>query len=104
MHPGLIGAIVGSFIGVMGGAIGVYVSLKNASRPRERALMIRFAGTTALWLLILVGWLFLMPNPWSQAAVFLSLPALMVIPWINRRAIRARALDHAEARIRRVAS
>jgi len=104
MHPGLIGAIAGGLIGMMGGAIGVYVSLKNATRPRERSLMVRFAGFSAVWLCVLCAWLFLMPSPWGQWAVVLSLPALLVIPWINRRAIRARALDQAEARIRRAAS
>lgn len=104
MHPGLIGAIAGGLIGMMGGAIGVYVSLKHATRPRERSLMIRFASLTALWLLVLVAWLFLMPPPWGPWALALSLPALLVVPWVNRRAVRARALDQAEARIRRAGS
>ncbi len=104
MHPGLVAAIAGSLIGVMGGALGVYFSVRNATRPRERSLMIRFAGLSFLWLGVLVAWLFLMPSPWGQGAVLLSFPGLFAIPWVNRRATRARALDQAEARYRGAAS
>ncbi len=96
MHPGLIGAIAGSLIGVMGGAIGTYFSIKNATQPRERALMIRFAGFGVLWMAALIAWLFLMPRPLAQAAFLFSLPVLAVIPWGNRKLARARAQDQAK--------
>lgn len=100
MHPGLVGAIVGSLIAVMGGAIGAYCSVKSATRPRERALMLRWAGISGVWMAALFAWLFLMPWGWGQAAcLVLVLPYQLSIPWFNRRAALARALDQVDARV-----
>jgi hypothetical protein len=93
MHPGLIGGIAGSVIGVMGGAIGTYFSIRNTGRPRERALMIRLSVLAWLWIAALMAWLFLMPRPWNQAAFLLNLPLLLSIPRWNRRLALARAED-----------
>ena len=98
MHPGTIGAIAGSVIGVMGGVIGCGVSIMNATKPRERVLMIRISGFMALWTVVLFVWFFLAPKPWNQGAVLLGVPLWIAIPWMNRRARRARALDQADAR------
>lgn len=99
MHPGLIGAIAGATIAVMGGAVGAYCSVKNATKPRERALMLRWAGISGVWMAALLAWLFLMPWGWGQAAcLVLVLPYQLSIPWFNRRAALARALDEAGAR------
>lgn len=61
MHPGLIGAIVGGVIGLLGGLIGTYMSIKKTNGPGERALMIK----GAIWF-------------WIGGAVFLTL--LLTIP------------------------
>lgn len=98
MPPGFFGAIIGSAIGVMGGAIGCGVVIMNTTKPRERALVIRFLALTTLWLVVPSAWMFLAPSPWSSMGVLLVLPALRAIPWMNRRAREARALDQADAR------
>ena len=38
MHPGTVRGIVGSVVGIMGGALGTYVGLKNATRPKRTRL------------------------------------------------------------------
>lgn len=48
MNPGLVGGIAGSLIGVAGGLIGSYFSIKNTNGPRERAFAVRSA---------IVGWI-----------------------------------------------
>lgn len=95
MDAGMAGGLAGGIIGVMGGVIGIYFSIRNTTRPRERALMLRLAALSWLWLAGLVAWLFLMPRPWNQAAILLNLPILLSIPRMNRRLARARAEDEA---------
>ena len=98
MHPGTAGAIAGSVIGVMGGVIGCGVAIMNATKPRERALVVRLSAFMALWIAALLAWILLMPTPWNSMAALLSLPVFAAIPWMNRRARRARELDQADAR------
>ena len=93
MDAGTAGGIIGGVIGVMGGVIGTYFGMRNTSVPRERALMIRFATLGWLWMAALMAWLFLMPRPWDQAAIFLNLPLLLSIPWGNRKLAQARSED-----------
>ena len=45
MNIGFVGAIIGSLIGIAGGWIGTYFSIKNTKGPLERAFMIRSAIT-----------------------------------------------------------
>ncbi len=98
MDAGMAGGIAGGVIGVMGGVIGTYFSLRNTTRPRERALLLRLAALCWLWLAGLVAWLLLMPRPWNQAAVLLNLPILLSIPRMNRWLARARSEDEAPCR------
>src|SRR4051812_42265464 len=63
MDAGMAGGLAGGIVGVMGGAIGTYFSIRNTTRPRERALMLRLAASCWLWLAGLVAWMFLMPRP-----------------------------------------
>ena len=55
---GLIGGIGGSVLGILGGVVGTWFSIKNTNGPRERAFMIRVSALswlavaaflTALW-------------------------------------------------------
>jgi uncharacterized membrane protein YfcA len=98
MDPGMAGGIAGAVIGVMGGVLGTYASVRNATRPRERALTNRLAALGWTWMAAMAGWLILMPRPWNQAAVLLNLPVLLAIPWGNRVLARARTEDEAEVR------
>ena len=93
MDSGTAGGIAGGVLGVMGGVIGTYCSIRNTSRPRERALMIRLGALGWLWMAALTAWLFVIPSPWDQAAIHLSLPLLLLIPWLNRKLARARSED-----------
>jgi Ca2+/Na+ antiporter len=100
---GLVGGIVGSVIGIMGGVIGTYCSIRNTTRPRERALMIRMSLYTWLWVggwLVLAGLaMFLLPRPWSGLTAGVSLPILLpmipFIPFVNRKLAEARTADEA---------
>lgn len=94
---GLYGGIAGSVIGVMGGLIGTYCSLKYATRPRERALTILLASTCWLWIAGVVAFQAFVPLPWSRVSAFLILPPLLLLPKMARRATQARVLDQADA-------
>ena len=93
MEPSLIGGIiVGSLIGIAGGVVGTYFSIKNTLGPRERAFMIR--ASVVAWVAItafLVG-LFLLPNPYRHFLWIPYVPALLLgIRWSNRRQLQIRA-------------
>ena len=95
MNPGtigLIGGVGGTVIGIMGGVIGSYFSIKNTTTPAERSLMVRFV--IALWtaVVVLIGvplalsiagiiprWTY-----WACFALFFVVlgPAIW---WVNRR-------------------
>ncbi len=86
VHPGLIGGIIGSVIGIAGGAIGTYYSIKHTNGPLERAFMVRC--TVIIWIAVIafLGLLLLLPVPYRY---FLWIPYVILLPWgitrINRR-------------------
>lgn len=90
MNAGLIGG----FVGLLGGALGTYVSVTNTSGPRERAFMVRVA--IGAWIFItafLIG-LLTLPTPfkfllWIPYAIALPLAIL----WSNRRQRQIRAAE-----------
>jgi hypothetical protein len=101
MNPGIIGGIIGGSLGLLGGAVGTYFSIKNTSGIRERAFMIRVAVVT--WILVtafIVG-LMLLPRPFN---FLLWLPYSIVLPlgivWCNRRQQKIRAEEAAAKAIR----
>jgi hypothetical protein len=65
LDAGMAGGLAGGVVGVMGVLIDSYFSIRNTTRPRERALMSRLAALVWLWLGGLVAWMFLMPRPWN---------------------------------------
>ena len=78
MNAGWIGGIVGSVIGVAGGLIGTWASIRNTSGPRERAFAVKAS---------IIGWsvggvffvlLLLLPFPWR---FFLWIPYGFLLPW-----------------------
>jgi hypothetical protein len=93
MDAGLISGIAGTAIGLMGAGLGTFFSVVNARGPGERALTVRLALAGWLWMAALVAWLLLMPHPWRQGAVLLTLPPLLSIPWLNRRLAQCRSED-----------
>ncbi len=93
MEPGLqgqifgwVGAVLGTAVGVAGGAIGTYLAIANTSGPRERAFALKAAaacwGLVALYILAL----FVVPPPFRH---FLWAPYGLVLTgcilWWNRR-------------------
>jgi hypothetical protein len=64
MHPGYIGAIVGCILGLAGGIIGTYFSIKNTNGPKERTFMIKASAVVWIAVGILMALLFLLPNPY----------------------------------------
>ena len=66
MNAGWIGGIAGVAIGLIGGIIGTYFSIKNTSGPRERAFVIK--ACVVVWVgggLFLAGMLAL-PDPYRH--------------------------------------
>jgi Ca2+/Na+ antiporter len=61
---GLAGAIVGILIGLAGGVVGTYFSIKNTKGPRERAFMIRAAVVCWLAILVFLGLIIALPDPY----------------------------------------
>ncbi|MGA2802548.1 MAG: hypothetical protein ABSE97_09320 [Verrucomicrobiota bacterium] len=49
MNLGIVGGVAGSVVGVLGGLVGTYFSIKNTKGPRERAFMVKAS---------IVGWVF----------------------------------------------
>ena len=83
---GLIGGIGGSVIGVLGGAIGTYFSIKNTAGPRERAFMIQVSAMFWIAIIAFLAALWWVPLP-GRALLWvlygISLP--MAIRAANRR-------------------
>ena len=76
MNPGIVGGIVGSILGVAGGLIGTYFSIKNTNGPRERAFMIRSAIVCWIGVAIFLAALLLLP----QARLWLWIPYGILLP------------------------
>jgi Ca2+/Na+ antiporter len=73
-----IGGIAGSAIGLAGGIVGTYFSIRNTQGPRERSFMIKFAIVAWVFMLVFLALLFALPNPfrwllWIPYAVFLPM-------------------------------
>jgi hypothetical protein len=83
----LIGIIFSVSLGVLGGAIGTYFSVKNTSGPRERAFMIRVSIFTWIAVSIFVAALMFLPKPYNWLLWIpygIALP-LTIIRWNKSR-------------------
>ena len=63
MDAGMVGGIIGGTLGLAGGAIGTYASIKNTGGPRERQFMVRTAIVTWVMVTLFVILLFVLPSP-----------------------------------------
>lgn len=98
MNIGVAGAIIGSAIGLIGGAIGTYFSIKNTAGPGERSFMIRVAviGWNAVTVFLLGVLALPKPFNWLLWVPYgIGLP--LGIHWCNRRQAQIRA-DEASRR------
>ena len=77
MHPGVIGVIIGGICGLTGGIIGTYCSIKNTSGPRERTFMIRVCVIGWIAIIVFLGLMFALPNPYRH---FLWIPYGILLP------------------------
>jgi len=78
MHSGWIGGIAGCAIGIAGGAIGTYFSIKNTNGPRERAFMVKSAAVAWIVGIVFIALLLLWSSPyrwllWIPYGIFLPL-------------------------------
>jgi Ca2+/Na+ antiporter len=86
VDPGLIGGLIGAFMGLVGGAIGTYASIRNTAGPRERAFMIRVARVVWVAVTAFVVALLVVPYRYKWLLWVAYVPALVTaIVWGNRR-------------------
>jgi hypothetical protein len=81
------GIIFSVSLGLSGGAIGTYFSIKNTPGPRERAFMIRVSIVTWIAVSIFVAALMLLPKPYNWVLWIpygIALP-LTIIRWNKRQ-------------------
>jgi hypothetical protein len=97
----LIGVLGGCALGVLGGVVGTYFSIKNTDGPRERRFMVQFA--IVAWVAVtafLVG-LLMLPRPYN---FLMWIPYGIALPlgiaWCNRRQRAIRSEENAAARTR----
>jgi hypothetical protein len=93
-----VAPFLGSLIGIAGGLVGTYFSIRNTRGPRERAFMIRAA--ILCWLLVtaFLAAYFLIPT-WHRHLVVPLYGVLLVlgIRWCNRSQARIRQEEAADA-------
>ena len=98
MNPGLVAGLVGAFMGLVGGAIGTYASIRNTAGPRERAFMIRVAGVVWIAVTAFLVALVVVPFPYKWLLWIAYVPALVAaIVWGNRRQRQIRSEEGAAA-------
>lgn len=91
MHPGLIGAIAGSAIGIFGGIVGTYFSIKNTNGPKERSFVMKASALTWVTVVIFLCALLLLPSPYNN---------LMWVPYGLLLGFGIRKFNETQKRIR----
>ncbi len=85
---------IGSAIGVLGGAVGTWCSIRNSGGPLERAFMVRVALLCWLTVTAFLVALWFTPSPYE---VLLCLPEMAVLHVAllvgNRKLVQIRKLD-----------
>lgn len=83
-QAGLVGGIAGGALGLLGGVIGTYASIRNTHGPRERAFMVRCACGMWLALACMMLAAYLLPVGWRPLALAPVMGLGFVIPKVNR--------------------
>jgi len=97
INPGIIGGILGSIIGIAGGAFGTYCSIKGTNGPRERSFMIKYAVFTWIFVITFLVLFFVLPKPYN---LFMWIPYAIFLPigiiYVNKHllAIRKEEIQH----------
>lgn len=92
MDIGTVGGIIGGTMGFAGGAIGTYVSIKNAAGPKQRRFMVRVAVVGWILITLFLILLWVLPNPYRWLIWIpygLALPLAIVVLNRKQRAIRS---------------
>jgi ABC-type Na+ efflux pump permease subunit len=85
LEAGTIAALIGTTIGVAGGAIGTWLSIRSSTPGAQRALMIKASIVTWVAVLAFVGLNFLLPSPYNWLLWILYGPLLLMgILFLNR--------------------
>ena len=66
MDAGAIGGIAGSAIGIFGGIVGTYFSIKNTSGPKERSFVMKASALTWVTILVFLCAILLLPSPYNN--------------------------------------
>jgi hypothetical protein len=74
---GLIGGISGAAIGILGGMVGTYFSVRNTEGPRERAFMIRSSAVCWIAVTAFLAAMWFTPIGYR---ILLWLPYLLILP------------------------
>ncbi len=91
MDAGFFGAVIGGSIGLLGGAVGTYLSIKNTAGPRERQFMVRSAIVIWIAVTLFVVLLIVLPSPYRW---------LMWIPYVIALPIAVVSLNRKQQVIR----
>jgi len=97
----LVGGIVGGAIGVIGGLLGTYFSIKNTNGPREQAFVIKASIVGSLAIAAFLAALFLLPSPyrhWLWGA-YIILLVLGILKW-NKKQAQIRREERGQAQHR----
>lgn len=95
MNPefvGVLGAVVGGVVGVAGGAVGTYFSLRTASGPRERRFAVGVSAAAWLTVTAFLAAMYVTPaeyRPWLWVPYAALLPVAAVACNHRQAAIRA---------------
>ncbi|ERN40861.1 hypothetical protein KR51_00025710 [Rubidibacter lacunae KORDI 51-2] len=71
-------AIIGCILGILGGIIGTYLSIKNAMSPTERSFIVKATIVTWIAVIFFTILMFLLPNPYRY---MLWIPYGILLPW-----------------------
>jgi hypothetical protein len=92
---GLIGALGGTLLGVLGGVYGTWNSIKQTNGPRERAFVVKMSVLFWIVVSLFVVLVFVLPAPWNY---YIWLPyGLWLTSTIRRSDLKQQAIREAES-------
>ena len=91
LDAGMLSAIIGSSVGLAGGAFGTWMSIRNTPPGLQRTLMVKASIVCWVFILSFVALVFLLPTPWKWWLWVLYGPALLFfIYYVNKGLANAR--------------
>ena len=92
-----IGSIGGGLLGIVGGIIGTYFSIKNTNGPRERGFAIKASAVCLVAAILFVVLMFAIPRPYNA---LLWIPYAILLPlgikYWNKSQLEIREKESAE--------